>query len=163
MAEVRRVGMLTGGGDAPASNGVIRAVTMRCVEDYGYEVHGIKRVWKGLLSPESDSVQPLTADDVRYIIEEGGTILGSSRTNPYKNEGDAEKVVENMKEFGIDALVAVGGDDTLGVAKRLHEDFGIQIVGCPKTIDNDLSATDTTFGYDTAVSIATEAIDRVRA
>ncbi|MDQ4043695.1 MAG: ATP-dependent 6-phosphofructokinase [Actinomycetota bacterium] len=162
MAEVNRVGMLTGGGDAPGLNGVIRAVTMKCVNDYGYEVLGIRRGWRGLLQKEEDSTQSLTADDVRYILEEGGTILLSSRTNPYKNEGDAEKVVENMQEYGIDALVAVGGDDTLGVAKRLHDDFGIQVVGCPKTIDNDLSATDTTFGYDTAVSIATEAIDRIR-
>ncbi|MDQ3925530.1 MAG: ATP-dependent 6-phosphofructokinase [Actinomycetota bacterium] len=162
MAEVNRVGMLTGGGDAPGLNGVIRAVTMRCIEDYGYEVTGIKRGWKGLLTPASDSIQSLDVDDVRYILEEGGTILLSSRTNPYKNEGDAEKVVNNMEESGIDALVAIGGDDTLGVAKQLHDDFGVQIVGCPKTIDNDLSATDTTFGYDTAVSIATEAIDRIR-
>ncbi|MCA1727837.1 MAG: ATP-dependent 6-phosphofructokinase [Actinobacteria bacterium] len=162
MAEVNRVGILTGGGDAPGLNGVIRAVTMKCTEDYGYEVTGVKRGWKGLLDPEADSIQELGVEDVRYILQEGGTILMSSRTNPYKNEGDAEKVVENIKEFGIDALVAVGGDDTLGVAKRLHDDFDIQIVGCPKTIDNDLSATDTTFGYDTAVSIATEAIDRVR-
>ena len=162
MAEVNRVGMLTGGGDAPGLNGVIRAVTMKCVNDYGYEVLGIRRGWRGLLQREEDSTQPLTADNVRYILEEGGTILLSSRTNPYKNEGDAEKVVDNMKEHGIDALVAVGGDDTLGVAKQLHDDFGIQVVGCPKTIDNDLSATDTTFGYDTAVSIATEAIDRIR-
>jgi ATP-dependent phosphofructokinase / diphosphate-dependent phosphofructokinase len=137
-------------------------VTMKCVNDYDYEVLGVRRGWRGLLQKEKDSTQPLTADDVRYILEEGGTILLSSRTNPYKNEGDAEKVVENMQEYGIDALVAVGGDDTLGVAKRLHDDFGIQVVGCPKTIDNDLSATDTTFGYDTAVSIATEAIDRIR-
>src|SRR5918998_1175754 len=162
MAEVRRVGMLTGGGDAPGLNGVIRAVTVRCIEDYGYEVSGIRRGWRGLLDPESDSVQSLSVEDVRYILQEGGTVLLSSRTNPYKNEGDAEKVVENMREQGIDALVAIGGDDTLGVAKRLHDDFGTQIVGCPKTIDNDLSATDTTFGYDTAVSIATEAIDRIR-
>ncbi len=162
MAEVNRVGMLTGGGDAPGLNGVIRAVTMRCVNDYGYEVLGIQRGWRGLLQREDDSTRPLSADDVRYILQEGGTILGSSRTNPYKNEGDAEKVVENMKEYGVDALVAVGGDDTLGVARRLYDDFGVQVVGCPKTIDNDLSATDTTFGYDTAVSIATEAIDRVR-
>ena len=162
MAEVNRVGMLTGGGDAPGLNGVIRAVTMRCIEDYGYEVTGIKRGWKGLLTPASDSIQSLDVDDVRYILEEGGTILLSSRTNPYKNEGDAEKVVNNMKEFGIDALVAIGGDDTLEIAKQLHDDFGVQVVGCPKTIDNDLSATDTTFGYDTAVSIATEAIDRIR-
>jgi ATP-dependent phosphofructokinase / diphosphate-dependent phosphofructokinase len=162
MAEVNRVGILTGGGDAPGLNGVIRAVTMKCTEDYGYEVTGVKRGWKGLLDPEADSIQELGVEDVRYILQEGGTILMSSRTNPYKNEGDAERVVENIKEFGIDALVAVGGDDTLGVAKRLHDDFDIQVVGCPKTIDNDLSATDTTFGYDTAVSIATEAIDRVR-
>jgi phosphofructokinase-like protein len=162
MAEVNRVGMLTGGGDAPGLNGVIRAVTMRSINDYGYEVLGIRRGWRGLLQKEQDSTVPLSVDDVRYILQEGGTILGSSRTNPYKNEGDAEKVVENMKEYGIDALVAIGGDDTLGVAKRLYDDFGVQVVGCPKTIDNDLSATDTTFGYDTAVSIATEAIDRVR-
>ena len=162
MAEVRKVGMLTGGGDAPGLNGVIRAVTMKCIEDYGYEIVGIKRGWKGLLSPEDDSLVDLGVEDVRYILQEGGTILGSSRTNPYKNEGDAEKVVENMKEFGIDALVAVGGDDTLGVAKQLHDDFDMQIIGCPKTIDNDLSATDTTFGYDTAVSIATDAIDKLR-
>ena len=162
MTEVRRVGMLTGGGDAPGLNGVIRAVTMRCIEDYGYEVVGLKRGWKGLLSPESDSLVELGLDDVRYILQEGGTILGSSRTNPYKNEGDAEKVVNQMQEFGIDALVAIGGDDTLGVAKRLHDDFGTQVIGCPKTIDNDLSATDTTFGFDTAVSIATDAIDKLR-
>ncbi len=162
MAEVRRVGMLTGGGDAPGLNGVIRAVTMKSIEDYGYEVSGIKRGWLGLLDPQGDSIQELTSDRVRYIIEEGGTMLGSSRTNPYKNEGDAEKVVNNMKELGIDALVAIGGDDTLGVAKRLYDDFGVQVVGCPKTIDNDLSATDTTFGYDTAVSIATDAIDKLR-
>jgi ATP-dependent phosphofructokinase / diphosphate-dependent phosphofructokinase len=162
MADVRRVGMLTGGGDAPGLNGVIRAVTMKSIEDYGYEVVGVRRGWKGLLEPEEDSVESLKVDDVRYILQEGGTMLLSSRTNPYKNEGDAEKVVENMKEFGIDALVAIGGDDTLGVAKRLYDDFEVQVVGCPKTIDNDLSATDTTFGYDTAVSIATEAIDRIR-
>jgi 6-phosphofructokinase 1 len=162
MAEGQRVGMLTGGGDAPGLNGVIRAVTMRCIEDYGYEVVGLKRGWKGLLSPEADSLMELGLDDVRYILQEGGTILGSSRTNPYKNEGDAEKVVNQMQEFGIDALVAIGGDDTLGVAKRLHDDFGTQVIGCPKTIDNDLSATDTTFGFDTAVSIATDAIDKLR-
>ena len=162
MAEVQRVGMLTGGGDAPGLNGVIRAVTMRSIEDYGYEVVGLKRGWKGLLSPEADTVMELGLDDVRYILQEGGTILGSSRTNPYKNEGDAEKVVDRMQEFGIDALVAIGGDDTLGVARRLHEDFGTQVIGCPKTIDNDLSATDTTFGFDTAVSIATDAIDKLR-
>ena len=154
--------MLTGGGDAPGLNGVIRAVTTKCVEDYGYEVVGLKRGWKSLLEPESDTVMPLSVDDVRYILQEGGTILGSSRTNPYKNEGDAEKVVRQMEDFGVDALVAIGGDDTLGVAKRLYDDFGVQVVGCPKTIDNDLSATDTTFGYDTAVSIATDAIDKLR-
>ncbi|CAA9483611.1 MAG: 6-phosphofructokinase [uncultured Rubrobacteraceae bacterium] len=162
MAEVKRVGMLTGGGDAPGLNGVIRAVTMRSINDYGYEVSGIRRGWKGLLAPEADSVMNLTVGDVRYILDEGGTILGSSRTNPYKNEGDAKKVVDQMDEVGVDALIAIGGDDTLGVARRLHQDFGTQVIGCPKTIDNDLSATDTTFGYDTAVSIATDAIDKLR-
>jgi ATP-dependent phosphofructokinase / diphosphate-dependent phosphofructokinase len=162
MAEVNRIGMLTGGGDAPGLNGVIRAVTIKSINEYGYDVLGVRRGWRGLLQKEKDSTVPLTVGDVRYILQEGGTILGSSRTNPYKNEGDAEKVVENMEGYGIDALVAIGGDDTLGVAKRLHDDFGVQVVGCPKTIDNDLSATDTTFGYDTAVSIATEAIDRIR-
>ena len=162
MAEVKRVGMLTGGGDAPGLNGVIRAVTMRCIEEYGYEVVGLKRGWKSLLAPEADTVMELGVDDVRYILQEGGTILGSSRTNPYKKEGDPEKVVKQLEEFGVDALVAIGGDDTLGVAKRLHEDFGVQVIGCPKTIDNDLSATDTTFGFDTAVSIATDAIDKLR-
>src|ERR687898_1470373 len=162
MAEVHRVGMLTGGGDAPGLNGVIRAVTTKCVEGYDYEVVGLRRGWKSLLDPEPDTVMPLGVDDVRYILQEGGTILGSSRTNPYKNEGDAEKVVRQMDDFGVDALVAIGGDDTLGVAKRLYDDFGVQVVGCPKTIDNHLSATDTSFGYDTAVSIATDAIDRIR-
>src|SRR3954468_6669292 len=162
MAEVNRIGMLTGGGDAPGLNGVIRAVTIKSINDYGYDVLGVRRGWRGLLQKEKDSTVPLTVGDVRYILQEGGTMLGSSRTNPYKNEGDAEKVVENMEGYGIDALVAIGGDDTLGVAKRLHDDFGVQVVGCPKTIDNDLSATDTTFGYDTAVSIATEAIDKLR-
>jgi 6-phosphofructokinase 1 len=162
MAEVNQIGMLTGGGDAPGLNGVIRAVTIKSINDYGYEVAGIKRGWKGLLAPETDSIRKLSVADVYYILEAGGTILGSSRTNPYKKEGDAALVVENMQEFGIEALIAIGGDDTLGIAKRLHDDFGIRIVGCPKTIDNDLSSTDTTFGYDTAVSIATEAIDRIR-
>ncbi|WP_119066952.1 6-phosphofructokinase [Rubrobacter indicoceani] len=157
-----KIGMLTGGGDAPGLNGVIRAVTMRSISEYGHEVVGLKRGWKALLSPEEDTLMPLSVDDVRLILEEGGTILGSSRTNPYKNEGDPEKVVKQMEEFGIDALVAIGGDDTLGVARRLHDDFGVQIIGCPKTIDNDLSATDTTFGFDTAVSIATDAIDKLR-
>src|SRR4028118_1435223 len=162
MAKVNRAGRRGGGGAAPGLNGVIRAVTMKSVNDYGYEVLGIKRGWRGLLEREEDSTMPLNVGSVRYILEEGGTILKSSRTNPYKNEGDAEKVVENMQEYGVDALVAIGGDDTLGVAKRLHDDFGVQIVGCPKTIDNDLSATDTTFGYDTAVAIATDAMDKLR-
>src|SRR4028119_919666 len=143
MAEVRRVGMLTGGGDAPGLNGVIRAVTMRCIEDYGYEVSGIKRGWKGLLSPEPDSLMELGVDDVRYILQEGGTILGSSRTNPYKNEGDPDKVVKQLEMFGVDALVAIGGDDTLGVAKRLHDDFGAHVIGGPGAIDKDLSAKGT--------------------
>src|SRR3712207_9314486 len=101
MAEVNRVGIRTGGGDAPGLNGVIRAVTMKCVNDYGYEVLGVRRGWHGLLQKEEDSTQPLTADDVRYILEEGGTMLLSSRTNPYKNEGDAEKVVEKIDRKSV--------------------------------------------------------------
>jgi ATP-dependent phosphofructokinase / diphosphate-dependent phosphofructokinase len=117
MAEVNRVGMLTGGGDAPGLNGVIRAVTMKSINDYGYEILGIMRGWRGLLEREEDSTMPLSTHDVRYILEEGGTILKSSRTNPYKNEGDAEKVVENMKEYGVDALVAIGGDTTTSASR----------------------------------------------
>jgi ATP-dependent phosphofructokinase / diphosphate-dependent phosphofructokinase len=120
-----RVGVLTGGGDCPGLNAVIRAVVRKGISEYGFEFLGFRDGWRGPL--EGDTM-PLDIEAVRGILPRGGTILGSSRTNPYKNEGDAEKVVENMKEFGIDALVAIGGDDTLGVAKRLHDEFACALV-----------------------------------
>ncbi|MBU1062097.1 MAG: 6-phosphofructokinase [Candidatus Omnitrophica bacterium] len=153
---MKRVGILTGGGDCPGLNSVIRAVVRYAIKE-GYQVIGIKNGWKGLV--ENDTVVlDLTA--VSGILPKGGTILGTSRTNPYKKEGSKEKVKENFKKIGLEALIVVGGEDTLGVADKLHKE-GLNIVGAPKTIDNDLSCTDVTFGFDTAINIATEAIDRV--
>jgi len=156
MGGFMKIGILTGGGDCPGENAVIRAVVKKS-DKYGYSVIGIKRGWLGLINGE---VEPLTNFSVSGILPRGGTILGTSRTNPFKKEEDLQKVMVNIKKFGFDALIAIGGEDTLGVAKRLF-DKGINVVGVPKTIDNDLSATDYTFGFDTAVSIATEAIDRL--
>jgi phosphofructokinase-like protein len=152
------VGILTGGGDCPGLNPVIRGLVRKGLKDFGFTFTGLRWGWKGLL--EGDTM-PLDLDAVSGILHVGGTILGTSRTNPYKIEGGAERAVKNLGELGLDALVAIGGDDTLGVAKRLNEDFGAHIVGMPKTIDNDLNGTDYTFGFDTAVAIATEAIDRL--
>ncbi|MBB3051290.1 6-phosphofructokinase 1 [Prauserella isguenensis] len=153
-----RVGVLTGGGDCPGLNAVIRAVTMKGAGEYGWEVVGFRDGWRGLLT---GSLRRLGPGDVEPILTRGGTILGSSRTNPYAEEGGAEQVAKVLAAEGIDALVAIGGEDTLGVAERLWRD-GVNVVGVPKTIDNDLGATDYTFGFDTAVHIATEAIDRLR-
>lgn len=153
-----RIGVLTGGGDCPGLNAVIRAVVTKGVNAYGHEFVGFRRGWKG---PIEGLTQPLGLDDVDELLARGGTILGSSRTNPYSIEGGVDAIRRTLQDNGIDALVAIGGEDTLGVAKRLTDD-GIGVVGVPKTIDNDLGATDYTFGFDTAVSIATEAIDRVR-
>ncbi|HEX6877780.1 MAG TPA: 6-phosphofructokinase [Nocardioidaceae bacterium] len=152
-----RVGVLTGGGDCPGLNAVIRAVVRRGVQEYGYEFVGFRGGWHGPL--EGDTV-PLTRDDVRGILPRGGTILKSSRTNPFKIEHGVEKIKENLAAKGVDALIAIGGEDTLGVATKLA-DLGVNVVGVPKTIDNDLSGTDFTFGFDTAVNIAVEAIDRL--
>ncbi|QBI53812.1 6-phosphofructokinase [Streptomonospora litoralis] len=152
-----RVGVLTGGGDCPGLNAVIRAVVRKGIKDYGYEFVGFRDGWRGPL--EGDTM-PLDRAAVSGILPRGGTILGSSRTNLMKIEGGVEKVKQNMAELNIDALVAIGGEDTLGVATQLH-DQGVKVVGVPKTIDNDLNATDYTFGFDTAVNIATEAIDRL--
>jgi ATP-dependent phosphofructokinase / diphosphate-dependent phosphofructokinase len=152
-----RVGVLTGGGDCPGLNAVIRAVVRRGVQDYGYEFVGFRGGWRGPL--EGDTV-PLGRDEVRGILPRGGTILKSSRTNPFKIEHGVEKIKENLAATGVDALVAIGGEDTLGVATKLAE-LGVNVVGVPKTIDNDLSGTDFTFGFDTAVNIAVEAIDRL--
>jgi 6-phosphofructokinase 1 len=150
------VGILTGGGDCPGLNAVIRAVVKRGLQ-FGYVFTGIRDGWKGLVEP---STVALTKEAVSGLLPRGGTILGTSRTNPLKTAGDTEKVVANVKALGIDALVCIGGDDTLGVASRLF-DMGVKTVGVPKTIDNDLSGTDFTFGFDTAVSIVTWALDRL--
>lgn len=152
-----RIGILTGGGDCPGLNSVIRAVVRKALLE-GYEIVGIKNGWKGLI--ENDTMC-LDINAVSGILPKGGTILGTSRTNPYKNEGDLQKVKDNFKEIGLDALVAVGGEDTLGVASKLIKDGLSNIVGVPKTIDNDLSATDYTFGFDTALNTAMECIDRL--
>ncbi|WP_066362296.1 6-phosphofructokinase [Herbidospora mongoliensis] len=152
-----RIGVLTGGGDCPGLNAVIRAVVRKGVGVYGHEFVGFRDGWRGPL--EGDTM-PLDVQTVRGILPRGGTILGSSRTNPIKIEGGVERIKENLASHGIDALVAIGGEDTLGVAKQLF-DRGVNVVGVPKTIDNDLNATDYTFGFDTAVNIAMEAIDRL--
>jgi ATP-dependent phosphofructokinase / diphosphate-dependent phosphofructokinase len=156
-----RVGVLTGGGDCPGLNAVIRAVVRRGIQEFGLEFVGFRDGWRGPL--EADTV-PLDVHAVRGILPRGGTILGSSRTNPFKDNGagrnGVERIKDNMAGLGVDALIAIGGEDTLGAAARMHTE-GINIVGVPKTIDNDLSATDYTFGFDTAVNIAMEAIDRL--
>ena len=152
-----KIGILTGGGDCPGLNPVIRAVVRKSYNE-GYETIGIKNGWKGMI--ENDTMK-LDLTSISGILPKGGTILGTSRTNPYKKEGGVEKVKENFKKMGLDALIATGGEDTLGVASKLIKDGITNIVGVPKTIDNDLSGTDYTFGFDTAVNIATECIDRL--
>src|SRR3984885_5951498 len=157
-----RVGVLTGGGDCPGLNAVIRAVVRKGVQEYGLEFVGFRDGWRGPL--EGDTV-PLDIQAVRGILPRGGTILGSSRTNPLKSTGSGgrngvERIKDNLAGLGVDALIVVGGEDTLGVATKLGE-YGVPVVGVPKTIDNDLGATDYTFGFDTAVNIAMEAIDRL--
>ncbi|QFZ17446.1 6-phosphofructokinase [Saccharothrix syringae] len=153
-----RIGVLTGGGDCPGLNAVIRGVVRKGIEVHGWDVLGFRNGWQG---PIENLTKPIGLADVEDILTRGGTILGSSRTNPYKVEGGVDKIRQVLKDNGVDALIAIGGEDTLGVAKRLTDD-GIGVVGVPKTIDNDLGATDYTFGFDTAVHIATEAIDRLR-
>ncbi|MEU8271371.1 6-phosphofructokinase [Sphaerisporangium sp. NPDC049002] len=152
-----RIGVLTGGGDCPGLNAVIRAVVRKGIGVYGHEFVGFRDGWRGPLSGET---MPLEIQTVRGILPRGGTILGSSRTNPIKIEGGVDRIKKNLADGGVDALIAIGGEDTLGVAKQLF-DLGVNVVGVPKTIDNDLNATDYTFGFDTAVNIATEAIDRL--
>ncbi|KYK30754.1 MAG: pyrophosphate--fructose-6-phosphate 1-phosphotransferase [Thermoplasmatales archaeon SG8-52-3] len=153
---MKKIGVLTGGGDCPGLNAVIRAVVRKSIQ-YNWDIIGIKNGWKGLINGE---IELLTDYSVSGILPKGGTIIGTSRTNPFNKQEDVQKLNENIKKFGIDAIVAIGGDDTLSVANKLHH-MGISIVGIPKTIDNDLSGTDYTFGFDTAVSIVTEAIDRL--
>ena len=148
------IGILTGGGDCPGLNAVIRAVVRRA-DMLGYRVIGIKNGWLGLVK---DMMEPLSLLSVSGILPRGGTILGTSRTNPLKSDADKKQVVENLKK--IDYLIAVGGEDTLGVARALASE-GVKAVGVPKTIDNDIEGTDQTFGFDTAVAIVTEAVDRL--
>jgi 6-phosphofructokinase 1 len=152
-----RIGVLTGGGDCPGLNAVIRAVARRSM-DLDHEVIGIREGWRGLV----DGIfEPLGRREISGLLPRGGTILGTTRTNPYKLDDGVDRVLANFAAEGLDALVAIGGEDTLGVAARLYAEQEFPVVGVPKTIDNDLSATDYTFGFDTAVAIATEAIDRL--
>ncbi len=151
-----KIGVLTGGGDCPGLNAVIRAV-VRKADTYNSRVLGIKNGWKGLVDI---SYNDLDNKMVSGILHIGGTIIGTSRTNPFKDPDGPDKVLKNFRLLGLDALVAIGGEDTLGAASKLYE-LGLPVVGVPKTIDNDLSGTDFTFGFDTAVSIATDAIDRI--
>src|SRR6266567_8177987 len=152
-----KVGILTGGGDCPGLNAVIRAAGRRVMTRKG-EVVGVLEGWKGLVEGLFEPVGP---SEISGLLPRGGTILGTTRTNPFKVNGGVEKVLANFERGGFDALVAIGGEDTLGVAARLYEEHRFPVVGVPKTIDNDLSATDYTFGFDTAVWVATEAIDRL--
>jgi 6-phosphofructokinase 1 len=152
-----RVGILTGGGDCPGLNAVIRAIVRKGIDVHGHELLGFRHGWAGLLKDDAVS---LTRESTRGILPRGGTILGTSRTNPYKETDGAAQVKATLERRGIDALIPIGGEDTLGVAGRLHAE-GVKVVGVPKTIDNDLDGTDYTFGFQTAVQIATDAIDRL--
>ncbi|MEY3156456.1 MAG: hypothetical protein RL257_476 [Actinomycetota bacterium] len=152
-----RFGVLTGGGDCPGLNAVIRAVVRKGEKEYGYEFVGFRDGWKG---PLEGLTMPLNIAATRGILPRGGTILGSSRTNPFKIENGVERIKENLAKMNIDALIAIGGEDTLGVATKLDA-LGVKVIGVPKTIDNDLNNTDYTFGFDTSVNIAVEAIDRL--
>lgn len=153
---MKNIGILTGGGDCPGLNAVIRAVVRKAL-NYGYTCQGIRYGWKGLIE---GLIEPLDLNSISGILHRGGTILSTSRTNPFKVPNGEEKIKENLAKFNIDVICAIGGEDTLGIAHKLSEK-GIKVVGIPKTIDNDLNATDFTFGFDTAVNIAMEAIDRL--
>jgi 6-phosphofructokinase 1 len=153
----KTIGILTGGGDCPGLNAVIRAV-VRSADSAGWDCVAVVEGWRGLVDGRFEELGPA---QVSGILPRGGTIIGTSRTNPYKLDRGVEKVLQNFADRGFDALIAIGGEDTLGVAAQLYQEHQFPVVGVPKTIDNDLSGTDYTFGFDTAVSIATEAIDRL--
>jgi ATP-dependent phosphofructokinase / diphosphate-dependent phosphofructokinase len=155
---VTRIGILTGGGDCPGLNAVIRAAVRTGVNRHGHELVGFHYGWAGVMEGNSS---PLTLETTSGILPRGGTILGTSRTNPFKDEGGPQRVLDTLEREGIDALIPIGGEDTLGVARRLHAEHDVPVVGVPKTIDNDLGGTDFTFGFQTAVQIATDAIDRL--
>jgi len=157
MGKISRVGILTGGGDCPGLNAVIRAIVVRGIRKYNFKMIGVLNGWAGVL--DYDWIE-LTRESVSGILHRGGTILGTSRTNPMKNDQTMKLCIENYNKLRLDALITIGGDDTLGAANKLCAE-GLHIVGVPKTIDNDVGGTDYTFGFDTAVEIATEAIDRL--
>jgi ATP-dependent phosphofructokinase / diphosphate-dependent phosphofructokinase len=153
-----RISVLTGGGDCPGLNAAIRAIVRKGIDTYGHVVIGFRDGWRGPLDSDYDE---LTIESTRGILPRGGTILGTSRTNPFRREDGPARIEETMTTLHLDGLIAIGGEDTLGAAAQLHGDHGLAVVGVPKTIDNDLAATDVTFGYDTALQVATEAIDRL--
>ena len=153
-----RIGVLTGGGDCPGLNAVIRAIVRKGIDRHGHAIVGFRDGWRG---PLENAYEELTIESTRGILPRGGTILRSSRTNPFAHDGGPERIRENLTTLHLDGLIAIGGEDTLGAAAKLHGDHGLPVVGVPKTIDNDLGGTDMTFGFDTAVQIATEAIDRL--
>ena len=153
-----KLAILTGGGDCPGLNNVIRAVIFQAIKKYNDEVLGYLYGWRGVIE---NLTRPLALDDVEGIFSQGGTILKSSRTNPFRTNDGPQKAIDNLKQNKIDALIAVGGEDTCGVAEKFYKEFKTPIVCVPKTIDNDLNATDQTFGFDTSISIVCEALDRL--
>jgi phosphofructokinase-like protein len=153
-----RIGVLTGGGDCPGLNAVIRAVVRKGIDAYGHAIVGYRDGWRG---PLENAYEELTIESTRGILPRGGTILRSSRTNPFGRDDGPQRIGENMRSLNLEGLIAIGGEDTLGAAARLHSEHGLPVLGVPKTIDNDLGGTDMTFGFDTAVQIATDAIDRL--
>src|SRR4051794_22657127 len=153
-----RFGVLTGGGDCPGLNALIRAIVRRGVDQHGHAILGFRDGWRG---PVDLRHHELTIEAIRGVLPRGGTILGSSRTNPFKRDDGPARIAETLEELHLDGLIAIGGEDTLGAANRLHADHGLPVLGVPKTIDNDIGATDMTFGFDTAVQVATDAIDRL--
>jgi len=156
---MKKIGVLTGGGDCPGLNATIRAVVRKGIKDYNYKMYGILEGWKGLID---GNIKELDMNSTSGILHRGGTIIGTSRTNPFgkDNKGDPKRILENIKKLNLHAIVSIGGEDTQGAAFKLSE-MGVNVVGIPKTIDNDIPGTDYTFGFDTAVNIATEAIDRL--
>jgi ATP-dependent phosphofructokinase / diphosphate-dependent phosphofructokinase len=153
-----RIGVLTGGGDCPGLNAVIRAIVRRGIDGHGLAIVGFRDGWRG---PIENAYEELTIESTRGILPRGGTILRSSRTNPFKQNDGPERIRESMQTLNLNGLIAIGGEDTLGAAARLHGEHGLPVLGVPKTIDNDLGGTDMTFGFDTAVQIASDAIDRL--
>src|SRR5215208_1305582 len=158
MVRAVRIGVLTGGGDCPGLNAAIRAIVRKGIDHHGHALVGFRDGWRG---PLDDQHVELNIESTRGILPRGGTILGTSRTNPFKRDDGPERVKANLAGLHVNGLIAIGGEDTLGAAARLHDEHDVPVVGVPKTIDNDLGATDRTFGFDTALHVATEAIDRL--